>query len=305
MAEESFPIVDQPMSAEQWTAVTRGIGSGIITDDVMQYSLGERNNAANTVTIRAGTRTAQAIVSGFYHTMDADVTLPIPAVTQRTVYYIGLTYDPLAVTPVTLAASTSKPSGQGKVHLGLFEITRSPDQLLTDAAVADRRVYISPSISVQNESALPTDTLLTTRAVALNTGAEYRRKPDGSWNLQTPHYVGGAYENTWKLEFMSGPGWLVTPVADGTRIVSADIKLSRIGGSAAVGTAWQMHGTMIPKSLRVPASGMNNRWFSANLAGHAAVLRFDLSAGQVWGQASKTINVANSDSYLAHVSWRI
>lgn len=305
MAEESFPIVEQPMTAEQWTAVTRGIGSGIITDDVMQYSISARDNATNTVTIASGTKVAQAIVAGFYHTMDANVVLSVPAVTATRTYHIGLTYDPLAEVPVTLAATTSIPTGSGKVYLPLFEIVRAPNQLLTDATFTDKRVYISPSISVQRASALPTDVLLTTRAVALNTGAEYRRKPDGSWNLQTPYYIDGAYENTWKLEFMSGPGWLVTPVADGTRMVSADIKLSRIGGSATVGTEWQMHGTMIPASLRVPASGMNNRWFSANLAGNAAVLRFDLSAGQVWGQASKAINVTNSDSYLAHVSWRI
>lgn len=305
MAEQSFPIVDQPLSADRWSAVTRGIGSGIITDDVMQYSISKRDNAANTVTIAAGTKVAQAIVAGFYHTMDADVVLSVPAVTSARTYHIGLTYDPLAEVPVTLAARTSVPSGSGKVYLPLFEIARSPNQLLTDAAFTDKRVYISPSISVQRESALPTDVLLTTRAIALDTGAEYRRKQNGSWQIQTPYIVNGDYSNTWKMEFMGGAGWLVTPVADGSRVVSADVKITRIGGSVAVGTTWSMHGTMIPSALRA-GSSVNSRWFSANLAGVAAMLRVDLSTGEVFGRVGQgTKSIANGDSYVAHMSWSI
>lgn len=305
MAEQSFPIVDQPLSADRWSAVTRGIGSGIITDDVMQYSISARDNATNTVTIASGTKVAQAIVAGFYHTMDASVVLSVPAVTATRTYHIGLTYDPLAEVPVTLAATTSIPGGSGKVYLPLFEIVRAPNQLLTDATFTDKRVYISPSISVQRASALPTDVLLTTRAVALDTGAEYRRKQDGTWQAQTPYFVSGAYSNTWELEFMAGPGWLVTPLANGSRLVSGDVKLTRLGDAITVGTSWQMHGTMIPAELRAGTS-VNSRWFSANLAGNAAILRADLATGRVYGRAGKgTVSVARSDSYLAHMSWVI
>ena len=37
MAEESFPVVEQPMSADQWQSVTLGIGNGILDEGGFPY----------------------------------------------------------------------------------------------------------------------------------------------------------------------------------------------------------------------------------------------------------------------------
>lgn len=183
--ETSFPIKGQPLGDEQWGQITRGIGSGIITDDSAQYNI-SRDNAANTATITNGASKAQAIVQGFYHQINAPVVLPVPAVTAATTYYIGLTYDPTkhsaATGPVSLTCTTSVPSGGGKVYVPLWEIKRSANQLLTNATLIERRAYVSPQISVWSMDALQsTGMLIGTRAYNMANGRNYWLSPNNGW----------------------------------------------------------------------------------------------------------------------------
>lgn len=189
MAETSFPIMNQPLSDQQWGQVTRGIGNGILAAGGFPYALSTRDNAANTITLSISSEVgyAQAIVSGFYHRIDAPAVLSIPAVTATTNFYIGLVYDPTqhssAGGPVKLSVSTSIPSGGGKVYLPLHEIWRSPNQLLTDAAWYDARSFISPQIAYKSKGFRPDPKTMLIGAVAtdLSTGARWRVNESRVW----------------------------------------------------------------------------------------------------------------------------
>lgn len=158
MAEESFPIVDQPMSAEQWKSVTLGIGNGVLDEGGFPYNLTGFSNATNTATLKVSTTTgeAAAIVAGHYHKMDADMQLSFPAVASRATYYVMLQYDPLdAALPVKVVVSTSAESSQGKVNLHLWNVTRNANELLTDATVRNIRPRVSTTATYASASDLP------------------------------------------------------------------------------------------------------------------------------------------------------
>lgn len=158
MAETSFPVVEQPLTADQWRSVTLGIGSGVLHEGGFPYNLANINNATNTVevTVSSTQGYAHAIVHGFYHMIDAPVTLSVPAVTTPTTYYIALQYDPLREQlPVTLAAFTSLDRSQGKEYVVLHEIDRVADQLLTDAVRRYVRPRVAPTIIVSRPRELP------------------------------------------------------------------------------------------------------------------------------------------------------
>ena len=157
MAEESFPIVDKPMSAAQWRSVTLGIGSGVLDEGGAPYRLVNVSNANNTVTVAVDSITgyAHAILHGFYHKIDANVTLSVPAVTAKTTYYVALQYDPERTAPVVLDVFTSLDRSGGKDYLVLHEIVRNPNQLLTDAARTKVDTKVTPTVTVDTYDALP------------------------------------------------------------------------------------------------------------------------------------------------------
>ena len=157
MAEESFPVVEQPMSAEQWRSVTLGIGSGVLDEGGAPYRLVNVSNANNTVTVAVDSITgyAHAILRGFYHKIDANVTLSVPAVTAKTTYYVALQYDPERTAPVVLDVFTSLDRSGGKDYLVLHEIVRDPNQLLTDAARTKVDTKVTPTVTVDTYDALP------------------------------------------------------------------------------------------------------------------------------------------------------
>src|SRR5699024_9148291 len=157
MTETSFPVVEEPLTADQWSAVTLGIGSGILDTGGGPYFLANFSNVSNTVDVTVSQDGyAQAIVAGFYHKMDADVTLSIPAVSSPTTYHIALQYDPLrAARPVQLGAFTGLDRTQGKQYVVLHEIDREPDQLLTEATRRWVRPRVVPTIMVSRPRELP------------------------------------------------------------------------------------------------------------------------------------------------------
>ena len=157
MAEESFPVVEQPMSADQWRSVTLGIGSGVLDEGGAPYRLVGVSNANNTVTVAVDSITgyAHAILRGFYHKIDANVTLSVPAVTAKTTYYVALQYDPERTAPVVLDVFTSLDRSGGKDYHVLHTIVRQPNQLLTDAVRTKTDVKVTPSLLVDEYASLP------------------------------------------------------------------------------------------------------------------------------------------------------
>lgn len=157
MAETSFPIVEQPMSAEQWKSVTLGLGDGILDQGGFPYNLTNMSNATNTAVVSVSSTTgyASAIVRGFYHRMDEPRTISLPGVTSTTTYYIALQYDPLREgTPVSLGVFTSLNTSGGKVYVTLWTVRREPNQLLTDATVRHLRPRVAPVQTVAHRSDL-------------------------------------------------------------------------------------------------------------------------------------------------------
>ena len=149
MAEESFPVIEQPMGGDQWRAVTLGIGSGILDQGGFPYRLKNFSNVDNTAVLQAvtsgGRPGAQAILEGFYHRLTEDMKLSFPAVSSRTRYYVVLQYDPLNTeTPVRVRVVTSLDTSQGKNYLHLYNVVREPNQLLTDAEVRMIRPRVAP-----------------------------------------------------------------------------------------------------------------------------------------------------------------
>ena len=161
MAEESFPMRDEPMTDEQWKQVTLGIGNGVLNEGGDPYRLTNINNATNQVTVNVSTQTglAQAIVAGFYHRIDAPVVLDVPAVTSATTYWIVLEYSPLRLEssepPVQLKVVTALDTTSGRQYLVLHKISRKANQLLTDADRRSVKPRIAPLLQVRDESELP------------------------------------------------------------------------------------------------------------------------------------------------------
>lgn len=158
MTEYSFPVVDEPLGASQWGSVTRGIGDGILDEGDSPYQITNKSNTNNTVDITVGSGGfAHAIVGGFYHKIDADMTLSIPAVAETTKYTIALQYDPLREElPVKLDVFTGTlDTTQGKKYLVLYEMTRQPNQLLSDVPALSVRPRVSPTVIYGSTARMP------------------------------------------------------------------------------------------------------------------------------------------------------
>lgn len=259
MAESSFPIEEKPMQSAQWGQVTLGMGSGVLSTGGDPYGITARNNGSNSITIGLGTGgLAQAVVSGFYHELDAATVVQLPAVTASTTYFVGLTYDPLkhaaATGAVSLTVSTAKPSGSGKVYLPLYEIVRNPNQLLTDATFRNRRVYVSPNLTASTQADLPPagDMLTGTLCTTTDTGSVWR-VVDGIWvPANAP----------WEVQPLATPGWSLDMFSRGIRVQRRqngrlwcsleDAYMRRTGPEFWHPSGFFSHGEIIPPGLRRP-----------------------------------------------------
>ncbi|WP_346844624.1 hypothetical protein [uncultured Rothia sp.] len=178
MVEISFPRLEQPVNDEEWKSITLGIGDGVLDERGNPYNLVSLSNVSNTGVIAVDTITKynHAILKGFYHKMDAPITVSFPPVSAETTYNVALVYDPLNQSmPVSLKVLTSMPRTSGKEYLLLWQVIRKPNQLLTEATIKKIRPTIVPSIQVDSAESLPPyePNLFGTRAYCLYTGEEY------------------------------------------------------------------------------------------------------------------------------------
>lgn len=159
--QQSFPIVEQPMDADQWQSVTLGIGDGILDEGGFPYRLKNLSNSTGTGVLQAAKRQGNktysaAILNGFYHRLEDDLELEFPPVTSATTYYVVLEYDPLRTDmPVEAKVVTELDDSQGKNYLTLYEVRREPDQLLTDATVRMVRPRVAPVQVYTREADMP------------------------------------------------------------------------------------------------------------------------------------------------------
>lgn len=200
MTEQSFPVIEQPMTDDQWKSVTLGIGDGILDEGGNPYRV-ERSNTGDKVTVQTDSFKGfnHAILRGFYHKMDAPIDLSVPAVSKDTTYWIALRYDPTNSTePVKLGVWTSLDKSNGKYYLIICSLTRKVNQLLTDASLTTYLPKITPSIQVDYPENLPDpNTMLWgTQAQCWRTNQRFR----ASWDRWVP--VGGQRVSAWAMQ-----GW--------------------------------------------------------------------------------------------------
>ena len=266
MAEESFPVLEQPMSDTQWKSVARAFGTGVMDEGGNPYNLTNLSNINNTATIAVDTRVGynHAVVSGFYHKMDTPVTVSLPAVSSTTTYYVALRYDPTdKAMPVKLVAVTSLDTSGGKEYLVLWEVTRNANQLLTDSARVKKRPIISPTLVVDTPSALPaaTSVLWGTRAFAQQTGQEFRASYT-SWIEVAPHQVPLLEMPGWGMRQIT-KGIAVTPGKDGFQC-SARFALARTAEGYNLNPAFNNRGTTLGTLIPAGYRPTENVHFLAN-----------------------------------------
>ena len=258
MAESSFPVLEQPLTDQQWGQVIEGLGSGILARRSEPYGIpsGGFDNAANTFRIAGRspvTGDGRAVVSGFLHRYDANEVFTCPAVSATTTYYFGLTYDPTKHAdsggPVSLTITTSRPSGSGKVYLPIYRITRRANELLSDATVVDERAFVAPQITVKGAAALPpADSVLSyTVATDWETGQQWQMQLNGSWKAMGARTVAIPNNAGWSR---SGSGVIITPLSDGTSKYELEVEMTRTGNSYNQGTGYTNNGTLIPPAAR-------------------------------------------------------
>lgn len=152
--EFSYPVVHQPMDDEMWQYVTLGMGSGLLDVGGQPYWLRELSDVTDTgkLTVSKTTGTAQAILRGFYHRLNQDLTLNFPPVSQKTIYQVVLEYNPLRHKepggPIRVRVLTTLDWSGGRHYLPLWDVERDPSSLLSQAKVTQRRPKISPTIHV-------------------------------------------------------------------------------------------------------------------------------------------------------------
>jgi hypothetical protein len=290
MAESSFPVLEQPLTDQQWGQVTAGLGSGVLGSSSGNYALVGVSNATNTAQLSAGGGMSQAIVSGYYHRIDANHSISLPAISSGTVtYYVGLTYDPLRhaepTGPVSITVTTSKPSGGGKVYLPLYEVPRQPNELLTDAIkkVRVRRVLIAPTLSVAAIEELPDpETMMQgTLCQTSNLNMIWRVSGDrwvplNATGILSPFAMGG-----WRIVIPAG-GIELTYLEDGRRLAKiSNAQIVRTGAEFTQGTSYQAMGTLIPDSLRGAGAAQSQATLAVAAATYPGAVRLDAGSGVI------------------------
>lgn len=314
MAESSFPVLEQPLSDQQWGQVTLGFGSGVLGGAAGNYALVGVNNATNTAQLSAGGGMSQAIVSGFYHRIDANHTISLPAISSGTVtYHVGLTYDPLKHAapsgPVSITVTTSKPSGSGKVYLPLYEVPRLPNELLTDAIAKARvrRVLISPTLSVASIEELPDPATMMqgTLCQTSNLNMLWRVSGDRWVPLNTSEIQAPWDMNGWRIVIPAG-GIELTYLASGRRLAKIrDMQIVRTGSDFTIGTSLHPVGTIIPPSLRGTSANLGQATLATSTA-RPGVFRLDSQSGALqFRLATGTATITSGDSIMLSASWLV
>ena len=165
--EYSFPQPGQPIDQDQFQLLSLTDGNGIIDRGDYPYWLegwgsDAETNEKNSMRLRVGQKydKAEAVIGGYYHVLNEDKTIPLPAVTETTTYYICLTNDPREeegrLGPVSVQVYTSEPPTTfARINTTLYTVTRKPNQLLTDATVERFRPRTVAPIAVLRREHLP------------------------------------------------------------------------------------------------------------------------------------------------------
>lgn len=186
--EVSFPVVDQGMDDEQWGALMKAFGSGVISFGQFPYRMIVDDDADVTNQVRItpatdmATKDSVAVIEGFAHRLLEDKMLTIPAVSTRTKYTVALQYDPVRAkdegTPVILDVfAGTLDQTQGKKYVLVYEGYRDSSSVLSQMEWTPVRSRLAPTITVQRKEHLPnpqhSGLIWGTRCYCSATGEEY------------------------------------------------------------------------------------------------------------------------------------
>lgn len=260
--EESFPVVNKPLTGEQWSSVTTAFGNGTIDEGTGDYRV-TLDNASNTVSVDPPTPTtfAHATVGGYYHRVYGRVTLPCPPVTTTTTYVLAIVLDPLrqATEPVKLELFKAPITySGGRKYVVLAEITRRPNELLSQATVKMKKPSIAPTITVQDVAGLPDAKTqpFGTMAYVNSERSLYRRSAVGGSGEVWARVIGSRQTQAqgmpgWSLQSSSpnNVGVVTTPITEGFFCQFSGV-LGRVAFGYTVGMEWSNLGVIIPEPLR-------------------------------------------------------
>lgn len=260
--EESFPVVNKPLTGEQWSSVTTAFGNGTIDEGTGDYRV-TLDNASNTVNVEppAATGFAHATVGGYYHRIYGRVSLPCPPVTETTTYILAVVLDPLRqdTEPLKLEVVKAPISyTNGKKFLIIAEITRRPNELLSQATVKMKKPRIAPTLSTQEVEALPeAKTQPFGTMVYVNGERSFYRRSTMNGSGETWARVIGSRQTPaqgmpgWSLQSSSpnNVGVVTTPITEGFFCQFSGV-LGRVAFGYTVGMEWSNLGVIIPEPLR-------------------------------------------------------
>lgn len=331
MAEESYPVVERPVTAAQWSTMAQAGGDGIIDRGNYPFWPGAVSSVNDTIVMQpsryksksgpaSGPQPAEAVLSGFYYRMTSDTTLKVPAVTAETTYWIALQYDPLrgsqATGPIKLGVFRGAlDRSQGKTYLVLWALRRKPNQTLQDAWAATQAQYrprVSPQLTVSTVDHLPTETetLVDTCAFIRDTGATWRAETDGSGGVKWMRS-----ENTRVLDFQFMGGWDLTGsptggivfqhTREGRTFCTAEVMMTRVVAAFPLGASWKELATIIPAGARsVGVNNPVNRIIRIGTFPDLTEVSVHPETGKVFArQLTRTRDITTGDSLRFNISW--
>lgn len=296
--EVSFPVVNQPMNDDEWGALFKSFGSGIISFGQYPYRLilDADSDVTNQVRITPATDVAEkdsvGVVEGFAHRLMEDKKLTIDSVTSRTRYLIALQYNPVRVSeggmPVVLDAfKGTLDQSQGKKYVLIYEGYRDPSTVLSQVQWTPVRSRLAPSITVQRKEHLPnpqhSGLIWGTRCYCSATDEEYLLSHDPNSENMTWERIAGTQiytrPDTATYEW-AGHGHRPRVVRDGNSVKleghvrKGDGNPFYAGGNSSQG----YHVITVPEWGRTTASS----------------LRFTTNAGATNGHIDQTVVVYNT-----------
>lgn len=319
--EESFPVVNKPLTGEQWSSVTMAFGNGTIDEGTGDYRI-SLDNASNAISVfpPANGGFAHATVGGYYHRIYGTVILACPPVTTTTTYTLAIVLDPLRqnTEPVKLELISGAVNySGGRKYVILAEITRRPNELLSQATVKMKKPSIAPTLTVQDVGALPAPKTqpFGTMAYVNSERSFYRRSAVGGsgdvWaraigSRQTP--VSGM--PGWALSPASpnNAGIITTPITEGFFCQFSGV-LNRAAFDYTVSWEWSKLGVLIPEPLRTKTyrETIFPAFWNTKAAGiFPLVCRIQFMTGEVHVRANNSTPIPferGGELHIPAVSW--
>lgn len=212
MTTTSYPKSAQNFPTAQWRQVFDG-QTGVVGSDgsaTTSVDLG-LSSTDNNASVKAG----KVWYRGYILDIDAADPLSTFALAAATgpqlTYSIGVMFDPAAEAtgPLSLyhALKTAIVIPTGGSYLPLYEVTRSPSQILSAATKVDLRRFLGPQVTVAGQAGLPATAPVGTRAFdgvdqwvrsrnSSGTGAQWDNLTNPAWTAITPSAVPSAQTTT-------------------------------------------------------------------------------------------------------------